>query len=179
MYSHEFDVMRHALPAPPVAKQPEPPKKPETPPVAKQPEPPKKPETPPVAKQPEPAKKPETAPVAKQPEAPKKPMSEADKILEQRIKEFQLEHEKRAVLVQTYVANARDAADAIKWEECAEWASKAVELDHDNVDAQSLLRQIPLIDAGDLELSPRRRLQRPSDIDHLVVVEVQPSDGPA
>jgi type II secretory pathway component GspD/PulD (secretin) len=150
---------------PPVAKKPEPvkqpePPKPETPPVAKKPDAPKpeapkpeapKPEAPPVAKQPEPpkqpeapkpeaAKKPEAAPVAKQPEPPKKPMSEADRILEQRIKEFQLEHEKRAVLVQTYVANARDAAEAIKWEECAEWASKAVELDHNNADAQGLLR---------------------------------------
>jgi type II secretory pathway component GspD/PulD (secretin) len=71
---------------------------------------------------------------------PKKPMTEADKILEQRIKEFQLEHEKRAVLVQTYVANAHDAGEAVKWEECAEWSSKALELDHDNADAQTYLR---------------------------------------
>ena len=121
-------------PETPVAKTPEP-KKPETP-VAKTPEP-KKPEAP-VAKAPEP-KKPE-APVAKAPEA-KKPSSEADKILEDRIRELQLEREKRAVLVQTYVANAREAATANRWDEVAEWASKAVENDHNNADAQALLRQ--------------------------------------
>ena len=132
-------------PTAPVAKQPEPPKPPvatqpqPTPPVVKQPAPPapvaKQPVPPaPVAKQPTPA-----TPVAKQPE-PAKPMSEADKILAQRIKELQLDREKRAVLVQTYVANAQDAADANRWDEVAEWASKAVELDHGNADAQNLLR---------------------------------------
>ncbi len=137
-------------PAKPVDTTPTPPAKPPVTapvpaPVAKQPEP----ATPPVVKLPEPAKPaPATTTTAKQPEPAKppvvvagKPKSEADKILDQRIKELQLDREKRAVLVQTYVGNARDAADQNRWDECAEWASKAVENDHDNAEAQRLLRQ--------------------------------------
>jgi uncharacterized protein (UPF0248 family) len=42
--------------------------------------------------------------------------------------------------VQTYVTNAREAADALKWDEAVDWASRAVELDHNNKEAQALLR---------------------------------------
>src|SRR5262245_15263821 len=71
----------------------------------------------------------------------KAPGTEAERILQQRVKELELEKEKRAVLVATYVQNAQDAAQQNKWDECAEWASKAVESDHANAEAQRLLRQ--------------------------------------
>jgi type II secretory pathway component GspD/PulD (secretin) len=89
----------------------------------------------PTAQQAEPkAAAPQAAPA-------KAPSSEAEKILQQRVKELELEKEKRAVLVKTYVENAKDAAEQNRWDECAEWASKAVENDHANVEAQRLLRQ--------------------------------------
>ena len=56
-----------------------------------------------------------------------KPMSDADRILEQRIKELQLDKEKRGVLAKTFVENAKDAADQNHWDEVAQWASKAIE----------------------------------------------------
>jgi type II secretory pathway component GspD/PulD (secretin) len=84
---------------------------------------------------------PKAAPQEKAAPAPKQPGTEAEKILQQRVKELELEKEKRAVLVKTYVENAKDAADQNRWDECAEWASKAVENDHSNVEAQQLLRQ--------------------------------------
>jgi type II secretory pathway component GspD/PulD (secretin) len=84
----------------------------------------------------------ESAPKAQdKPAAAKAPGSEAEKILQQRIKELELEKEKRAVLVKTYVQNAKDAAEQNRWDESAEWASKAVENDHGNAEAQRLLRQ--------------------------------------
>jgi type II secretory pathway component GspD/PulD (secretin) len=88
-----------------------------------------------------PAKPTDTKTAAAPAPAAVKPMSEADKILAERIRELQLDREKRAVLVQTYVANAHEAAEQNKWDETAEWASMAVENDHDNAEAQRLLRQ--------------------------------------
>jgi type II secretory pathway component GspD/PulD (secretin) len=122
-------------PTPPVAKQPT---QPPQPPKPAQPVAP--PAQPPVAKQPSQPAQPPVAKQPTQPAQPPRPMSEADKILEQRIRELQLEREKSSVLVQTYVANAQDAAAQIKWDEAAMWSSKALELDHDNAAAQRMLR---------------------------------------
>ncbi len=124
-------------PPEPTARPPAPPPKPPEP-TARPPVPPKPPE--PTAKPPKPpgpaAKPPETA---ARPPAP--PVSEADRILKERQEELSLERQKRAVLVQDYLDKAHDAASRSEWEETADWAAKAVEADHDNPEAERLLRQ--------------------------------------
>jgi type II secretory pathway component GspD/PulD (secretin) len=83
-----------------------------------------------------------TADGAKPGEAPvARAESEADRILRQRVQELSLESEKRAILASTYVDQARDAAAKADWEACAEWASKALEQQSSNRDAEALLRQ--------------------------------------
>ncbi len=99
-----------------------------TPPVAPPPAPPAAP----TATTPKPVE-PKPAPVATA-------QSEADALLAQRIKELELERQKNAILVEDYVAHAREAAKRFDHESTADWASRALELDHSNQEAESLLR---------------------------------------
>ena len=47
------------------------------------------------------------------------------------------------------------------------------------LDVQLSALEVRAVDVGDLELAARRRLQAGGDVEHLVVVEVQPGDGVA
>lgn len=144
-------------PKPPVAPTvtaPTPPKPPVAPTVTA-PTPPKPPVAPtvtaPTPPKPATAPQPPVAPAVAAPSkpapaaavvaAPAKPVSEADRLLQQRIQELQLEREKRQIMTAAYLDNAREAARNSEWQEVAEWSSKALEVDHGNADAEHLLRQ--------------------------------------
>ncbi|MCG3133618.1 MAG: hypothetical protein HMLKMBBP_00819 [Planctomycetes bacterium] len=62
-------------------------------------------------------------------------------MLRKRVAELDLERQKSAVLVGTYIENARDAAANNDWATVEEFAEKAIDLDHNNADAQALYRQ--------------------------------------
>jgi type II secretory pathway component GspD/PulD (secretin) len=75
----------------------------------------------------------ETAPVADA-------QTSADKLLADRLEELELERQKNAILVEDYLGHARTAQKKFDHEATAEWASAALELDHDNEEAGQLLR---------------------------------------
>lgn len=120
------------------------PAKPPVKPTASTPPTPAKPPVKPTASKPpvptKPAKPTATKPAAAKP-TPAKPVSEADAILAKRQAELRLLRQKNAILVEDYIEKARASAAAYDWEDTAAWASKALEKDHNNDEAESLLRQ--------------------------------------
>ncbi len=125
-------------PRPTAAKPPKPsPKAAPKPTVAKRPKPAPKPT---AGKRPKPAPK----PTAAKPTTPKRAVAsaqtEADRLLKMRLKELELERQKNAILVADYLSHARRSAKDFDHQATAEWSSKALELDHDNGEAEGLLR---------------------------------------
>ncbi len=101
------------------------------------------PTKPTVEKPAEPAKPVAPAkPTVEKPAEPAKPavaaQTEADKILAQRLKELELERQKNAILVEDFVGHARAAAKRFDHEEAADWAAKALDIDHDNAAAAQI-----------------------------------------
>ncbi len=66
--------------------------------------------------------------------------SEADRLLTARIEELELERQKNAILVEDYLEHARDSAASHDHEATSDWSRKALDLDHDNAEAEALLR---------------------------------------
>jgi type II secretory pathway component GspD/PulD (secretin) len=67
--------------------------------------------------------------------------SEADRILKERQDNLALERQKNAILSEDYLDHAREAMTRYDNQSAAEWASKALELDHNNAEAEGILRR--------------------------------------
>jgi tetratricopeptide (TPR) repeat protein len=89
------------------------------------------------------AKKPAVKkPTAKKPVAAKpKPTNEASRLLLELQEKLRIERQKNAILVQDYVDRAGKAARRARWDDAEMWSSKALGLDHNNAEAESLFRQ--------------------------------------
>ena len=90
---------------------------------------------------------PPVAPTAIEPTQPEMPVAptaspqtEADDLLAARQAELMIERQKNAILVEDYLSHANTAAKKFDHEATAEWAAKALDLDHDNAEAGNLLR---------------------------------------